>query len=338
MAIRQWLLCRSPALLLLGIACCGNPALGADEFSDVITIDRIPLGDWEVKAAFRESKRSICEVISKGEPIEIRSYTSILTNLDRRKAKSKLFPSSRRTALSVGLEFEADDRADLPSLSRAQITSFVAGHYLSIQTRIRRDLVDREPFYFHRPIGVLARYRGSRVSQPFEPILRETVNDFHGMGLFVPEGGDARDPKSLRTLVLLFRTDLMVGRLTTESLEYAFILGRKDRITGSLEPHVFVTTEDRSQLHYLRDGRKPVTKSEASILGRVVITDFDSSGLVPQESATRSFRLRKRASFSMSELDKACESAGKKGGVAQNLTFVLNAIADGKSLTDLKLP
>ncbi|MFK7736413.1 MAG: hypothetical protein AB8B50_10310 [Pirellulaceae bacterium] len=338
MAIGQWLQRRTPLLFLLGMIAYCNSTVAADEFSDLKTLARIPLSDWEVKAAFRESKRSICEVVSQGEPVEIRSYTSILTNLDRRKAKSKLFPSSRRTALSVGLEFESDDRADLPSLSRGQITSFVDGHYLSIQTRIRRDLLDREPFYFHRPIGVLARYRGSRVSQTFEPILRATVNDFHGLGLFVPEGGDAKDPKSLRTLVLLFRTDLMVGRLATESLECAFILGRKDRITGSLEPHVFVTTEDRTQLHYLRDGRKPITKSQASILGRAVITDFDSSGLVPKESATRSFRLRKRTSFSMSELDAACESAGKSGGVARNLTFVLNALADGKSVTDLQVP
>ncbi|MEM8736371.1 MAG: hypothetical protein AAGG44_19235, partial [Planctomycetota bacterium] len=222
-----------------------------------------------------------------------------------------------------------DDRSDLPVLSQRQILGFVDSHYLSLQTRVRRDYVERKPFFHHRPIAVLAKYRGSRVSQTLEPILKQTVNDFHGVGLFVRDSENRKDPENLRTMVLLFRTPMLTGRLETFSYEYVFVLGEEEPGARGLVPHVFVTTEDRSELHYLRESRRPVAKSQASILGKIAITEFDSSGLIPKSSATRSFRLLRKAKFTLEELDEKCLELGRSGGIGANLTFVLDGIRTG---------
>ncbi|MFN3191655.1 MAG: hypothetical protein ACE361_14185 [Aureliella sp.] len=302
----------------------------SDEFSGLRYIDRIEFGERAVQQLFRDSQGERCEVIPKGEPLEISSYVPVLTNLDRRKPKSQRISASRRTAFTVGLEFGPDDRSDLPTLSQRQILAFVDSHFLALQTRVRRDYVYRKPFFHHRPIAVLAKYRGSRVSQTLEPILKQTVNDFHGLGLFVTESQNRKNPENLRTMVLLFRTPMLTGKLETYNYEYVFVLGEEEPGgRGGLLPHVFVTTEDRSELHYLRESRRPVAKSQASILGKIAITDFDSSGLVPTSSATRSFRLLRRTKFDLQELDEKCRELGRTGGLGANLTFVLDGIRTG---------
>jgi hypothetical protein len=67
---------------------------------------------------------------------------------------------------------------------------------------------------------------------------------------------------------------------------------------------------------------------QTSILGRILITRFDSTGLYPKESAVRSYRLNKLRSYSVAGLDTYCAHRGLEGGFAQNATRLLDAIID----------
>src|SRR5690606_30138518 len=108
------------------------------------------------------------------EPIELSSPARYLTERDR-KQKNPPLPASRTGFLSIGLELPDSDKASLPTLSRSQIIDYLDSHYMLLEARVRRDLLDRKPYYHHRPIAVTARYTGPKVTQAFEPLVAQTT-------------------------------------------------------------------------------------------------------------------------------------------------------------------
>lgn len=316
------------AVFALSLGGWRTAALAVDEFSDLIRIDRLPTSDREVESAFRRTRGTACEIVAAGEPVEIASFTSRLTLRDRR-SRELAIPASRQEFFSVGLEFSAADRVDLPLLSRNQITDYVADHYVSIQGRVRRDLLDRQLYYHHRPIAVTAKYRGPRISHDFEAIISNTVQDFHGLGLFVAEEPVIEKPSHFRTMVMIFRTPLLRGGRTIEQFELVIIRGRESGLGDRLDSHVFVTTENRTKLHYLRSQERPMRASQSTILGQIAVTEFDSTGLYPEESAARSYRLAQRLEFNLRDLDAYCRDNRLEGGFGRQVDRVLDEIIDG---------
>lgn len=309
-------------------------ASAIDEFGDIVKISELPTTSREVSAAFRRARGEACEIIPKGESIEIQSFRSTLTLRDAARAKKqRVIPASRRSALSVGLKIAAADRQDLPIVSRGTIIDYLETNYVDIQVRIRKDLLDRKLYYHHRPLAVTAQFRGSKLSQSFEPIVSGSIREFHSLGVFAESGKRFYDPEELRTVVLLFRTPMLRAgtKLKEDVYEFAFIHGVANEDGTDLEPHVFVTTDDRTRLNYLaRKSRRPTSPNACSIAGSIAVTDFDSSGIYPRESATRSYRLDARLSLPMSELDTFCDAEKLEGGFGENVPVVLQAIIDRK--------
>ncbi len=323
---QRWFLVVLCALLI-------NPippmASAIDDFADLEQISELPSSERELQLVFRTSRSQACEIVPGGEPLEIRSFTPFLTEKDRRSRNARPLPASRRNLMTVGLEFARSDRADLPLLSRGEIAGYVDEHYVSIQARVRRDLLDRKLYYHHRPIAVTGKYRGARLSQDFEPLVMNTVRDFHGLGLWVPNGKRRVHAEDLRTMVMVFRTPKLVGSRVTDIYELVFVRGREGSDT-ELEGHVFVTTDSRTKLNYLRSAGIPSSTRATSITGRIAITEFDSSGLYPRESATRDYSLSLRKEFPVSELNEFCRAKQLQGGYGDNLSRVLDAIIDGE--------
>ena len=156
-------------LTLCFLTLASHPAWSKDEFDDLKTISRLPTSSLEVASAHSRSRADACEQIAAGEPVSIHSFTTFLTQRDRgsRSAARGERPraSSRHPAFSVGIEFDTQDRNALPTLSRSTIVDYVDEHFVSIQVRMRRDLLDRKIYFYHRPIALTFAYRGSRLSQ-----------------------------------------------------------------------------------------------------------------------------------------------------------------------------
>ncbi len=320
-------------LLLVGVMFmfASRSSLAIDEFGDLKTISVLPQSQRDVETAFDRSSSDACEQIVQGEALEMRSFVTYLTSRDRLQTESRPLASTRRTLFSVGLEFESSDRAALPKVSGSIIADYLDKNCVLIQGRVRRDLLDRKLYFHHRPLVVTAKYRGSRLSEPFEPLVAAKIHEFHGIGLFVPETRILTAEK-LRTLVLIFKNDILQpgSTRTREQFEFAFIQGRDGDSPDQLDHHVFVTTEDRQTLHYLASYSQPLRPSQSSILGRIAVTDYDSTGIYPTASATRSFKLDTRSKFALDELEKFCLARQLPGGFHENLTPVLNAIIDGE--------
>lgn len=311
----------------------------ADEFDDVKTISRLPASPREVDAAHSRSRADACEQIPAGEPTSIHAFTTYLTQRDRggqgdggRGDRPRA--SSRHPAFTVGIEFDTRDRNALPSLSRGTIVDYVDEHFVSIQVRMRRDLLDRKLYFYHRPIALTFAYRGSRLSQKFEPLVADRIAEFHGLGLFISKAEESRirKPEQYRTMVMLFRDKMLTasGRTSESSFEFALIRGKEGEEEEVLDRHVFVTTEERKTLNYIYSANQPRRSEDCSILGRAVVTDFDGTGLYPTESATRSFRLKSQKSISIDALDAFCAEKGLVGGFVENVNAALDAIIDGE--------
>lgn len=312
---------------VLLIATSTTSATAIDEFGDLKTLSVLPQTQREVEAAFKRSSSDGCEQVMKGEPLEIHSFMTYLTERDRLPSKQRPLASSRQSLFSVGLEFESSDRAALPKVSGGIIADYLDTNCVLIQGRVRRDLLDRKLYFHHRPLAVTAQYRGSRLTESFEPLVASKVGEFHGLGLFVPETRILKAEK-LRTMVLIFKNDILqpLSSRTREQYEFAFIRGLPAAIPDQLERHVFVTTDDRQTLNYLAPFEQPLRPSQSSILGRIAVTDYDSTGLYPTASATRSFKVDTRSKFTLDELEAYCLEQQLAGGFHANVTHVLDAI------------
>lgn len=322
---------------LLSLAPWGDSkAVAIDEFADLKIISQLPSSLREIDQHFQRSRAEACELIPAGESLEITSYTAALTERDRTEGRTRqLIPSSRRDLFTVGLEFEKRDEEALPTLSRGTIVEYLAEHYVSIQGRVRRDLLDRKLYYHHRPLALTARYRGSKLTQGFEGLVAYSIREFHSLGLFVPPDTRLKKPENFRTIVLLFRTELLVpgSQRSRESFEFVFIRGREEQGPDGayLEPHVFLTSQGRTRLEYLGKSSRPLSPARCGILGRIVVTEFDGSGIVPKQSATRSYRFDHRGVWDLrGAIETYCEQRQWRGGFAENVTAVLDAIIDGE--------
>lgn len=303
----------------------------ADEFASIKIIRALPSSRIELEDAHRRSSVDACEPLAAGLPLETTSYAPYITDRDRMESK-RFGPVSaiRRAIFSVGLTILPSDRATLPMISRGSIVDYLDKHYVIIEVRIRRDLLDRELYFHHRPIAVTALFRGSRLSQKFEPVVTNSMRAFHSLGIY-SKSQEKLQPKDLRTLVLLFKNTIAGAQSNSkEQYEFAFVRGRPSSNPDQLEIHTFVTTEQRTKLMYVNSFLPPTRPQACGILGNVVITDFDSTGLYPRDSSTRSYRIDQKASYDLAQLDQHCKSNKLEGSAFGNLDYVLDAIIDQK--------
>lgn len=306
------------------------PNVRGDEFSDLKIIRSLPRSTTDLERAHRTSQSEACERISEGQSLEVTSFTTILTERDKRDGiRARPLPAARHSVMSVGLIMENSDRSTLPILSRSSILDYLDKHYVAIQLRVRRDL-DKKLYFHHRPLAVTAQYKGSKLTQKFEPIVANAIRDFHSIGIFT-KVTERLKPENLRTIVLLFKNSVLKpGLRTADQFEYAFVRGRQGKNETRLDTHLFVTSNDRSQVTYLNSYVPPISPNSTSIRGSVVITDFDSKGIYPRESATRSYRLDAKRIYSMTSIDAFCKENGLPGGIYENLDTVLDALIDEK--------
>jgi len=299
-----------------------------EEFKDVKTIQKLPMIEADVAYAHTRTRGETCELIGPGELMETRSFALNLTDRDRRDTTRRP-PSARHPLFTVGLSIDSEDQGDLPRLSRSRILNYVDEHFVVIQARVRQDLLDRKLYFHHRPIAVTTQFSSPRLSVAFEPVIANSVQEFHSLGLFTSETKKLK-PENLRTLVLLLKNNTVVGSLVRSQYNYAFIQGVPDKTGKSLEHHIFVTSENRQRLNYLAAYHVPRRQRDCSILGAVVITDYDSSGIFPKTSATKSYALRADQTFSLAEIIKFCEQQGYQNGFESNLDTVLAAVVNQK--------
>lgn len=301
------------------------------------TLARLPKTEAEIVAAYRSAQAHVCEVIPSGQPFEVQEFTPYLSESDRpRRNGDPPIPSLRLHVLSVGLDLDPDEK--LPVLSRGQIEAYVAGHFVSIQSRIRRDPVTGARYLHHRPMAEILAYRGPSLTKDHESAVVAPIRDFRSLGLFL-EPDEQTVPENLRTLVLLHRHVLASSgpfpgdpRVERPNYEYVFIRARLKASDedGDLELHAFATTEQRRQLHYLQPSPTPLRAADCSIRTASRFTRYTHGGLYPADGVVTDVKLQSRKTYSVERLDQYASASGLRGTLFDHLPIILDAVIDAK--------
>ena len=290
----------------------------------------VPRTESELSAAFGKAAGSACEQVDADEPLEITSFMPYLSARD--STDGLPVSSSRRHALTVGLDMLRSDENDLPLVSRGKILEYLNDHFVSVQAREQRDLATDKLYLHDRPMAIVARFRGPKLTQGFEALVAESVRDIRSLGLYVKSRTRLK-PEDMRTMVLVhkntfFDDTLVTGTTRTKpNYELAFIHARDVGKEDQLEIHSFCTSHQRRQWHYLNPGYPPTRPIDCSIRGTITFTDF-KYGLVPAASVTRNFHVRARSSYRREDLSRYLASHSLNGEVYDNNTEILYAVID----------
>jgi hypothetical protein len=313
--------------VLLACYCFAPLVVGAAEFDLEQTriIRHIPRTDAELAALHMARADLACEAIEAGLPLEVIGFNEPVSH--RNPAASGDAPavtvleSSRRSVLSFGMRMTPDDQRELPLLSGGKILQYVDQTYIALQARVERDSPGGEPFLHFRPTAIQGDYSNRRTATAFSSMLRESVGQVRGLGLFLKPGiTPAAD--NLRTLVALHasladdarQAELESKGVTGRTLHYELLCLRA-RVGGhsterQVTLHGFATTDDRSRLRYLHPYRTPSKATDCTLQSTIFFTSYGFANLYPTAKTTRRLDVDVRATFTLADLDRYVASQG----------------------------
>lgn len=301
------------------------------------TFSRMPRSLNEVAAAhLRARQLEAAEFLQGGELLEFNSFAMKLTARDGAPLQNGKLPnpSTRRFMLSVGIDLKKPDQARLPTLSRETILTYLAEHYVSVQARVQKD-AKGDQYLHHRCIVATGTFRGGKFTEDFQPAVGNSVKEIHSLGIFLPSKLEPT-PDNLRTAVLVHKhigIDI-AAKKTRPEFEMIIFRGRESGL-GKLDLHCFVTTDQRTKLHYVRPAEKPPTRyEECSLKAQVYFSRYVDSGLVPSESVVRNHTVSSQASFLLKDLDGMVKKELRLTDTWTNLNETLDAIIEGKLKPD----
>jgi hypothetical protein len=301
------------------------------------TFSKMPRTATEIAGAHLMNRDEATEFLLGGELLEFNGFALKLTKRDGAPLKNGKLPnpSTRRFMFSVGIELKKADQARLPTLSKDKILDYLDKHYVSVQARVQKDAQGNQ-YLHHRCIVATGTFRAGKLTEDFDPAVGNAVKEIHSLGLYLPPKVDPT-PENLRTAVLVHKhtgidlASVKAGMPKTKpQFEFIFIRGRQSAL-GKLDLHCFVTTEERTKLHYIKSGQKPPTKyTESTVKAQVYFSKYVDAGLVPSDSVLRGQTVVSQASFVMKDLDAQVKSQLKLSDALANINETLDAIIDGK--------
>jgi hypothetical protein len=298
-------------------------------------VRKLPRTSAEVQAIHEQVEGDACETIPAGEPVDLSGFRPYLTPSDRLLGGEKPPLMTRMHAFSVGIDFLEKDRRDLPFLSGGEILKFFHGSYVMLQIRVQRDPRTQSLYLHHRPLGGMTSFTGPRVAANLTTGVAASLANYRSLGLLLkPEVTPSCE--NLRTLVVLHKSEVLP--LAAESVDdiehhYEFVFvravseGQGD--SERLALHSFVTSGDRTELHYLRPSRTPAGPDTCSVRTMICFTEYSHAGLRPKSSATRTRLFNDQASYSMADLNAFARQQEWTGDALDNLTETLDAIIAG---------
>lgn len=296
------------------------------------TFSKMPRSATEVMKIHLDQRDEAAEFLVGGDILELHTFALKLTKRDGGPLKNGKLPnpSTRRAMLTVGIDLKKPDQARLPTLSKDRILDYLAEHYVSVQARVQKDLKGTQ-YLHHRCIVATGAFSGAKLTEDFHPAVANAVKDIHSLGIYVPPKVDPT-PENLRTAVLVHKhTGIdIAAKKTRPEFEFIIVRGRQT-VAGNLELYCFVTTDQRTKLHYLQSAQKAPTRyADCTLKAQVYFSKYVDGGLIPSDSVVRGQTVNSRASFVLKDLDALVKSELKLADAFTNLNETLDAIIDGK--------
>ncbi|HEX3870437.1 MAG TPA: hypothetical protein VHV77_08375, partial [Pirellulales bacterium] len=177
-------------------------------------IRKLPRTDAELSEAHQTNEASACEPVPAGQPIEMPGFrhhvayqVESVGSVGKPVRRRVEFEAGRLPVLAAAAQMTLDDQSNLPLISGGKILECVNKFYIAVEVRVHRRGPDGVPHLFYRPFGVVAAYNDPSKTQDFVDLVRASVRDFRGIGLFLKPGEPAT-PETLRTLVIVNKNTL----------------------------------------------------------------------------------------------------------------------------------
>jgi hypothetical protein len=295
---------------------------------------RVPHSEAEVAAAFAASRNASVQV-AVGDPMELAGFdqeTSYDVTVAGKKDKAR-FQYARIPVFTYGLALTEADQQNLPAVSKGTILDRINDNYICMQIRVHRDMATGAVYLYYKPFAAVGSYT-LEGTQEFTPLMEDSVRDCRGIGLFV-KSGTPLSAEAFRTFVAISKTMVVVDEdrdapKPRERENYEFFIVRGRPAGDGLELHAFATDQDRKILHYVKPFTAPKNADECSVKSTMLFTQYTVAKQSPSAKVVRFISLNERLTVSMADLDKFVAGAGMQGDALDNLTFVLDAIIDGK--------
>ncbi|MBX9788151.1 MAG: hypothetical protein K2Y37_04490 [Pirellulales bacterium] len=295
---------------------------------------RVPHTEEEVAAAFDASRNASVQV-AVGDPMELPGFdqeTAYDVTVAGKKEKAR-FQYSRIPVFTYGLALTEADQQNLPAVSKGTILERIGDNYICMQIRVHRDMTTGAVYLYYKPLAAVGSYTKSG-TQEFTPLMEDSVRDCRGIGLFV-KPGTPLSAEAFRTFVAVSKTMAVVDEdrdapKPRERVNYEFFIVRGRADGDRLVLHAFVTDQDRQQLRYVKPFSPPTGPDDCSVKSTMLFTEYTVAKQSPSAKVVRFISVNERLSLPMTELDKFVASAGLQGDALDNLTYVLDAMIDGK--------
>ncbi|MGD9648754.1 MAG: hypothetical protein AB7U73_23790 [Pirellulales bacterium] len=295
---------------------------------------RVPRTEAEVAAAFNASRNASVQV-AVGDPMELPGFdqeTDYDVSIGGKRAKAR-FQYARIPVFTYGLALTEADQQNLPAVSKNTILERINDNYICMQIRVHRDMETGAVYLYYKPFAAVGSYTKPG-TQEFTPLMEDSVHDCRGIGLFLKPGTPVT-AEAFRTFVAVSKSMAVVDEdrdapepRERENYEFFIVRGRADG--DRLALHAFATDQDRTLLHYVKPFSPPTGPNDCSVKSTMLFTEYTVAKQSPSAKVIRFISLNERLSVPVAELDKFVASEGLQGDAWDNLTYVLDAIIDGK--------
>ncbi|MEM6778239.1 MAG: PDZ domain-containing protein [Planctomycetota bacterium] len=292
---------------------------------EITSIDALPRSLSEVKRLYRGSLDRACRMVVEGAPVTPPVAPELV---------GQPGTLGRVSVLSIGLELDADGREKLPAVVRRQVIGYLGKHRLSVQPVVFHDDNNRVYFGTDCQAAFFEIQRPGLTVRP-EPMIEDAVRRFRAIGLVdgtssepLP-GSDFVNKMTLgRTLAMAFTFEQSNELVTDvdgakkQSTEWMLLHMPAESTTSDYEVQVFVTKNDRTELHLLDTSHDPITSPLATISADVRFDRMILMGVYPAEPVVTDIRFRSMAFLPMSVVDRLMTPS--EGFPGQSLTEVLD--------------
>lgn len=328
---RQW-----AAFCGLAVALLPSPAWAAGPLWVTKLIHQLPRSEEELAAAHTASKNS-CIQVPAGDPHEITDFSGetvydVTVKENGQPVAKKLdYAFSRRNVLSIGLGLLPEDENDLPSVSKNRILSKVGASYILVQVRVHRERETGHTYLYYKPFAAVGAFGKGEECQEFEPLMETSVRDTRGLGLW-SKPGTKPSAEGMRTLVLLNKDKMRYPQpdgTNKDVADYEFVFIRA-RVNGDdVQLHVFVTADDRANLHYMNPWGTDKLDS-CSLVHTIYFTEYTAAKQSPSAKVTKHVKINSQKQIAVVKLNEFANAQGWQGDAWDNLEGILDAVIDGK--------
>ncbi|MCC9654442.1 hypothetical protein [Rhodopirellula halodulae] len=283
---------------------------------ELMTLRALPESERDWMRAYSNAKGHACRVLTPGASVSS-SFSRV-----RPGQHGEL---GRPSAITIGLEMANEGRQKLPAVTRQQVLKYFEDHRLSVQPNLYYDEEGRVYFGTDCAAAFYEIERPGYTIEP-EPMINVAVSRFRTLGLMgTPDDSGVVIGRTLAMMFAFEKSDATVSGVADsgrQALELMLLHLPQDSTADDFELEVYITSEERTNLHRLDLGNQAVNSPLPTISSEVRFDKMILMGMYPAEPVVTKIHFRSAGILSMEMIKRL--TRGTSDRTAMSLTEILD--------------